>query len=81
MIFEKHFDLAHKFNLPMYFHVRSAHEDFLEIVTRNKQKLSRGAIHCFTGNFKQLSDYLEIGLYVGLTLLSFRTEQNIETIK
>ena len=35
-IFPPHFDLAKKYNLPMYFHSRDCHQDFLDIVTSNR---------------------------------------------
>ena len=65
----------------MYFHIRSGHDDFCEIVSRNKDKFSRGMINCFTGNENELQDFLQMGLYIGLSPLSFRTDQNLETIK
>ena len=65
----------------MYFHTRSAHDDFCEIIARNKDKFPKGMINCFTGSEEELQDFLELGLYIGLSPLSFRTDQQIELIK
>ena len=54
MIFEGHFDVAQKFNLPMYFTVRSAMDDFVKIVERNLDKFPRGMINSFSGSEEEL---------------------------
>ena len=81
MIFEKHFELAEEFKLPMYFHVRSAFNDFNYIVERNREKFSRGMVHCFTGTADELQEYLKMDLFIGVTALSFRTEEHLEMVK
>ena len=81
MVFEKHFELAEEFKLPMYFHVRSAFDDFVDLLGRNRGKFSRGMVHCFTGSASELQALLKMDLFIGVTALSFRTEENLEMVK
>ncbi len=56
--------LAEQLNLPVYLHERDASEDMLRIL---KQHKIRGVLHCFTGDKDALTQYLELGLYIGIT--------------
>ena len=46
---------------------RDAHEPFLEILDEYISGIDKGVVHCFTGTKKQLFDYLDRGLWIGLT--------------
>jgi len=81
MIFEKHFELAEEFKLPMFFHIRSAFSDFTYLIEKNREKFSRGMVHCFTGTAEELQELLKMDLFIGVTALSFRTEENLEMVK
>jgi TatD DNase family protein len=65
----------------MILHSRAASKDFYDIVKANRDKFSQGVVHCFTGSTEEMQDLLDLDLYVGLTCLSFRTEDQLETIK
>ena len=54
MVFEKHFDLAQEFNLPMVLHSRGSTDDFYDMVKANRSKFSQGVVHCFTGETKEM---------------------------
>ncbi|ASM51523.1 TatD DNase family protein [Pseudoalteromonas espejiana DSM 9414] len=56
--------LAEKLNLPVYLHERDASDDMLSIL---KEFKVRGVLHCFTGNKQALKNYLNLGLYIGIT--------------
>ncbi len=60
-------ELAASTRLPVFLHQRDAHEDFVEILTPMLTRISRGVAHCFTGGPDELRDYLDMGLYVGVT--------------
>ncbi|XOB41458.1 MAG: TatD family hydrolase [Candidatus Nealsonbacteria bacterium] len=72
-VFLKQLDLAQELNLPVIFHCRVAHGELLETL---KFKVSsfkfRGVIHCFTGNWMQAKQYLEMGFYLGFNGIIFK---------
>jgi len=51
------------------------------MVKANRDKFSQGVVHCFTGTEEELNKLLDLDLYIGLTGLSFRTEEQCEMIK
>lgn len=65
--FESHIKLAIELQLPMFLHEREAHEDFVKILLKYKDKLPKICVHCFTGNEKELQTYLKLGFYIGFT--------------
>jgi TatD DNase family protein len=56
---------------PVFLHQRDAHEDFKAILRDCEGALRhgqlRGVAHCFTGDMAQLTDYLTLGLSIGIT--------------
>jgi TatD DNase family protein len=65
--FRAQLDLAEATRLPVFLHQRDAHEDFMEILRPMIHRLAGGVAHCFTGDAASLQEYLDIGLYIGLT--------------
>ena len=66
--FKKQLDLAASYNLPIYLHERYAHDDFKLILTEHQHDFKNKAIvHCFTGGWKELKVYLEMGYFIGIT--------------
>ena len=66
--------LADELNLPVIFHCRKAHDDFIELL-KNYQlptKNLRGVVHCYTGNLKQAEQFYKLGLYFGFNGLIFK---------
>ena len=65
--FHRQLEIATELNLPMIFHERDSNGRFLEILkTHNAEKLS-GVVHCFSGDQNELEQYLNLGLYIGIT--------------
>lgn len=64
-LFTRQLDLAKDLNLPVILHIRNAWTDTLKIL--KEKKISRGVVHCFTGNPSEASDFLLLGLYIGFT--------------
>ena len=65
--FRQQLELAKDSQLPVFLHQRDAHDLFLEILKDNINEISGGVAHCFTGTKEQMKDYLDLGLYIGIT--------------
>jgi len=66
-VFEAQLELAADLQLPVFLHQRDAHEDFLNILSRWRDKLSGGVAHCFTGTVEEAQSYIELDLMIGIT--------------
>lgn len=66
-VFESQIEIAGAVSLPLFMHQRDAHQKFIEILSSNKHNFSTGVIHCFTEGKALLKDYLDLGLYIGIT--------------
>ena len=66
-VFEAQLTIAQELGLPVYLHERDAFEQQMAILRRFMPALTGGIAHCFTGNERQVQDYLELGLYIGIT--------------
>ncbi|ETX11469.1 cytoplasmic Dnase [Marinomonas ushuaiensis DSM 15871] len=65
--FDEQIELALEHNLPLYLHERDAHKAMLERLRRHPELAKKSVIHCFTGNQEELNNYLDLGLYIGIT--------------
>ena len=65
--FQAQLELAAECGLPVFLHQREAHDDFLEMLGPIIGQLKGGVAHCFTGDARRLREYLDLGLYVGIT--------------
>lgn len=65
--FQAQLDIAAATALPVFLHQRDAHDDFVEVLEPMLPKLSRAVAHCFTGEGESLREYLEMGLWIGVT--------------
>lgn len=65
--FEAQLELAADKQLPVFLHQRDAHDDFVKILSRWRDKLTGGVAHCFTGSADQAKAYLDLELYIGVT--------------
>ena len=65
--FVRQIQAADKLGLPLIFHERDSQGKFLEILKRHLPPQRKGVVHCFSGNTTDLSAYLALGLYIGIT--------------
>jgi TatD DNase family protein len=65
--FIRQLESADQCNLPVIFHERESRGRLLEIVKSWHKKEKNGVIHCFSGNRTELIEYIDLGLYVGIT--------------
>ena len=60
-------ELAAEHRKPVFLHQRDAHDDFLAILKKHEPREAGGVAHCFTGGPAEAENYLELGLYIGIT--------------
>ncbi|HKJ17561.1 MAG TPA: TatD family hydrolase [Xanthomonadales bacterium] len=65
--FERHMDIAIAVGAPLFLHMRDAHEDFHTLLKERRDNLGDVVVHCFTGDQKQLHDYLDLDCHIGIT--------------
>lgn len=58
---------AKQAGLPLIFHERDSNGRFLDMLKNELPSGQTGVIHCFSGNRQELSAYLDLGLYIGIT--------------
>ena len=62
-VFEKHLELAVKYDMPVIVHDREAHADTMDLLKKYKPK---GVLHCYSGSVEMAKEVLKIGMYIGL---------------
>lgn len=62
-VFEKHLQLAVKYDMPVIVHDREAHADTMELLMKYKPK---GVLHCYSGSAEMAKEVLKLGMYIGL---------------
>lgn len=73
-------DLALELNLPVVLHCRLALDDLTKILSRTVLDKLKGVVHCFTGNWKQAQEFLNMGFYIGFNGIIFKLDLD-EVIK
>ena len=66
-VFRAQLELAVEVGKPVFLHQRDAHDAFLAILRDYWPRLKGGVAHCFTGDARELDDYLALGLSIGIT--------------
>lgn len=65
--FRRQLELAAELAKPVFLHQRDAHDAFVAILREFRPRLPAGVAHCFTGDERELRDYLELDLSIGIT--------------
>ena len=65
--FFRQLEIADELDLPLIFHERDSNGRLIEILKTYFKKGRDGVIHCFSGNKLELKQYLDLGLYIGIT--------------
>ncbi len=60
-------ELAVECGKPVFLHQRDGHDAFVAILRDYLPRIKAGVAHCFTGDGRELRDYLDLGLFVGIT--------------
>ena len=65
--FQRQLGIGMDTGLPLFLHMRDAHDDFFGILREVREQLSDVVVHCFTGNREELHDYLDLDCHIGIT--------------
>jgi TatD DNase family protein len=65
--FARQVELAAASGRPLFLHQRDAHRDVVAILREQGSRLPAGVAHCFTNGQEEMQDYLDMGLYIGIT--------------
>ncbi len=65
--FMRQLEMAEALNLPLIFHERDSHGRLLEILRSAPSPRRRAVVHCFSGTANELTQYLDMGFYIGIT--------------
>lgn len=77
--FLEQINLATEANKPAIIHCRNAHEDMLDIISRNPDL--QGVIHSFTGTPKEAIQYINLGFHIGFNGIITFTHDYDEAVK
>jgi TatD DNase family protein len=67
LAFHAQLELAIDLNMPIFLHERDAHADFIKILSKYRNKLSKVVVHCFTGTTEELKTYIDLDCHIGVT--------------
>jgi TatD DNase family protein len=59
--------LACESQKPLFLHQRDAHDTFVAILQEYLPRTNGGVAHCFTADRREASEYLDMGLFIGIT--------------
>jgi TatD DNase family protein len=70
--FERQLELAARCGKPLFLHQRDAHADFLSCMDNmlgqsGRRRIGAAVVHCFTGEKRELFDYLDRDFHIGIT--------------
>ncbi len=65
--FIRQLEIAEQLKLSLIFHERESNGRLLEILKTDFNNELNGVIHCFSGSKKELKEYLDLGLFIGIT--------------
>lgn len=65
--FEAQMQIGIDSGLPMFLHLRDAHEDFHAMLKGRRDELGDVVVHCFTGSREELHAYLDLDCHIGIT--------------
>ena len=77
-VFEEYLQLASDLDKPVCIHTRDAHDDTLSVL-KNFQLDEKVLIHCFTGNRRQMNDFLDMNCFISFSgIVTFKNAQSIQ---
>jgi TatD DNase family protein len=82
-------EVATETKLPLYLHNRASGEDLYSILSEYKERLQfdkdyhgiRGIVHSFDESLDIATQFISLGLYIGINGCSLKTPENLEMVK
>jgi TatD DNase family protein len=65
--FAAQLEIAAETGKPVFLHQRDSHDEFAALLAPVRASLAGGVAHCFTGGPAELTAYLDLDLYIGVT--------------
>lgn len=76
-LFDYQLSLAKEYDLPVFLHIREAMSDAIDVVKASK--VSKGAVHCFTGNKEDAKKFLDMGFHLSFSgIVTFKNANDIQ---
>lgn len=66
-VFERQLQIAVDLQMPLFLHQRDAHDDFIALLRRYRDRIPGAVVHCFTDTDEALRDYLALDCHIGIT--------------
>ena len=66
-VFKRQLRIAAELGKPLFLHQRDAHEDFIALLRRYRDRVPAAVVHCFTDTGEALRDYLALDCHIGIT--------------
>ena len=84
ILFGLQLDLAKKFHLPIFLHLRSsqdgkrnAYADAFQLVSKKNHK--RGVLHCFSATYADAAPFVDLGFYVSFSgIVTFKNAKEVQ---
>jgi TatD DNase family protein len=65
--FEAQLQIGVDTGLPLFLHLREAHQDFHAVLSTFRGRLAEVVVHCFTGSREEMHAYLDLDCHIGIT--------------
>ncbi len=77
--FRVHIDVARQLKKPLIIHTRDAMQDTIDILQHEKAEKIGGVMHCFSGDWAQAQQALELGFYISFSgVVTFKNAKIIQ---
>lgn len=75
-------EIATKFDLPLFLHVRDSYQDFVDLIRPYIPRLlKRGIIHSFAGTKEEMLGLVELGFDISVNGVSFKTSEHLNMVR
>lgn len=82
VIFEKQLELAEKYQMPFFMHIRNAYRDTWQVLkSYSSGKNFFGAVHCFSGTKEDAKKFLDLGFYLSFSgVVTFKNAKELQEV-